>query len=262
MTPSRIFLARFSPTGHTRRVMRFLASGFHGTGLPVDELDVTDRYAREAERTFAPDDLVFVGVPVYAGRVPRPMQQLPQWHGNGAIAIPIVTYGYRAHEDALRELASVLRASGFVVPAGAAFPVEHSIFPEFGQGHPNDNDRYQIEGFAKEVLTRLTEDRLTGEPAFPGEGDLRPYPAQAAVPVPEAICRQCGRCAEVCPMDIIDAFTMRVTDPSQCIGCLACVNACPDGGRKYPEAVQTHLQKVRERIAPFCTQPKSPEFFF
>lgn len=63
-------------------------------------------------------------------------------------------------------------------------------------------------------------------------------------------------------MDIIDAFTMRVTDPSQCIGCLACVNACPDGGRKYPEAVQAHLQKVRERIAPFCTQPKSPEFFF
>lgn len=262
MTPSRILLVRFSPTGHTRRVMHFLATGFAGSGLLVNELDVTDRYDREEARSFNPDDLVFVGVPVYAGRVPRPMQDFSQWQGNGAIAIPVVTYGSRAHEDALRELAALLRTSGFKVPAGAAFPVEHSLFPEFGQGRPNDDDRYQIEHFAKDVLTRLTEGRLTGEATFPGEGDLRPYPAQAAVPMPDTICRQCGRCTEVCPVDIIDPFTMRVTDPTQCIGCGACIHACPDGMRHYPEAVQAHLNLVRDRIAPVCTQLKTPEYFF
>ena len=60
MTPSRILLVRFSPTGHTRRVMRFLATGFAGSGLLVNELDVTDRYDREEARSFNPDDLVFL----------------------------------------------------------------------------------------------------------------------------------------------------------------------------------------------------------
>lgn len=262
MLPSRILFVRFSPTGRTRRLMRLLASAAAGRAPRVDEIDVTDRYDRDDVRVFNPEDLVFVGVPVYFGRVPRPMQSLPQWQGNGAVAIPVVTYGCRAHEDALRELAATLEASGFRVPAGAAFPVEHSQFPEFGAGRPNDGDGYAARTFVEEVLTRLETDRLDGKPAFPGEGDLRPYPPQAAVPVPDPVCRMCGRCTEACPMDIIDPFSMRVTDTAACIGCRACIDACPDGMRHFPEPFVARLAEVKARIAPVCTAAKSPEFFF
>ena len=99
-------------------------------------------------------------------------------------------------------------------------------------------------------------------PEFPGEGELRPYPKTGFVPMPDPVCRMCGRCAEVCPMDIIDPFSMRVIDPSQCFGCRACIDACPDSHRNFPEPVRAAMAQVRERIRPACEAPKFPEFFF
>lgn len=89
MSPNRIIVARFSPTGRTRRLMSMIAQGLAGTALPVEELDLTDRWEREEARTFGKGDLVFLGVPVYFGRVPLPMQSLAKWTGNGAAAVPV-----------------------------------------------------------------------------------------------------------------------------------------------------------------------------
>ena len=254
MSPNRIIVARFSPTGRTRRLMSMIAQGLAGTALPVEELDLTDRWEREEARTFGKGDLVFLGVPVYFGRVPLPMQSLAQWAGNGAAAVPVAAYGCRAHEDTLRELAAVLRAAGFVVPAGAAFPVEHSQFPEFGAGRPNEADRFSAGDFARRVFEALRDGTARFAPVFPGEGELRPYPKTGFVPMPDPVCRMCGRCAEVCPMDIIDPFSMRVKDPSQCIGCRACIDACPDSHRNFPEPVRAAMAQVRERIRPACEE--------
>ena len=85
MTPSRIIVARFSPTGRTRRLMSMLAQGLAGTGIPVEELDLTDRLDREEPRVFSRNDLVFLGVPVYFGRAPRPCSP---WRSGRATAQP------------------------------------------------------------------------------------------------------------------------------------------------------------------------------
>ena len=251
----RLFLLYFSPTGHARRVARMLAGGLRASGLPIDEIDVTDKWDREEPREFGPGDLVFTAFPVYFGRLPLPLQTLDCWSGNGALAVPVAAYGNRAYEDALREAADRLRALGFTVPAAAAFATEHNQSRLICPGRPNDEDRPGIEAFARRVLEKVAsadEDALCVE--LPGEGEYRPYGRMPAVPQPDEICRHCGRCVEVCPMDIIDPTTMTVREPDQCIGCRACTAACPDNARHYPAPVEARIAELMASI-----HEKNPE---
>ena len=43
------------------------------------------------------------------------------------------------------------------------------------------------------------------------------------------VCNQCGNCVEVCPADALTINKQGVVmlNKSRCIGCLACVSACP-----------------------------------
>ena len=43
------------------------------------------------------------------------------------------------------------------------------------------------------------------------------------------LCTQCGKCAEVCPMDAItkNAQGVYMINRKTCIGCLACMDICP-----------------------------------
>lgn len=43
------------------------------------------------------------------------------------------------------------------------------------------------------------------------------------------LCTQCGKCAEVCPMDAItqNAHGVYMINRKTCIGCLACMDICP-----------------------------------
>ena len=172
-----------------------------------------------------------------------------QWTGNGAAAVPVAAYGCRAHEDTLRELAAVLRAAGFVVPAGAAFPVEHSQFPEFGAGRPNEADRFSAGDFARRVFEALRDGTARFAPNFRAKGApslsedrLRAH-ARPCLPHVRPLCRGL-------PDGHHRSFSMRVKDPSQCIGCRACIDACPDSHRNFPEPVRAAMAQVRERIRP------------
>lgn len=261
MQISRIFLLYFSPTGHSRRVARMLTGGLRSSGLPIDEVDVTDKWDREEPREFGPGDLIFFAYPVYFGRLPLPLQTLDVWQGNGALAVPVAAYGNRAYEDALREAADRLRACGFKVPAAAAFSTEHNQSKLICPGHPNDEDRPGIEAFAHAVLERITAAESPAEALLPGEGNYRPYGKMPAVPQPDEICRHCGRCVEVCPMDIIDPISMVVNDPAGCIGCRACTAACPDNARHYPAPVEARIAELMAAIHEKNPAHKAPAVF-
>ena len=43
-------------------------------------------------------------------------------------------------------------------------------------------------------------------------------------------CRRCGRCVEACPVEAVDAMTLK-TDKGTCIACMGCVAVCPDRAR-------------------------------
>jgi ferredoxin len=45
-----------------------------------------------------------------------------------------------------------------------------------------------------------------------------------------SLCDQCGACAEVCPVEAIEAENgVYLVDAETCIGCGECVEACPHG---------------------------------
>lgn len=269
MTPERISILYFSPTGGTRRVARMLLSALRSARIPLEEINITPFEARRKRRTFGARDLVFICVPSYYGRVALPMQNLDALSGEGALAVPVAVYGNREYDDTLRELSGILSGRGFVTTAAAAFIAQHSQCPELGEGRPDANDRARIEAFARDVLAKLASvagDDLDGLAIkLPGDENapLRPYLPTPAAPVlahPER-CRHCGECAAHCPQDIIDPLSFAVTEPEECILCRACMASCPEGARDLPEPVRSAVAQRMAAIRDANLARKEPSVF-
>ena len=118
----------FSPTGNTRKAVVEIADVIaRREGIAVREIDFTLPGAREEVRKFEAGELVIFGTPVYAGRIPNKILPAVQtlFEGNGALAVPVVTFGNRSFDNALIELRIELEKHGFHTIAGAAFVSEH-----------------------------------------------------------------------------------------------------------------------------------------
>ena len=97
----------FSPTGNTRKAVVEIADVIaRREGIAVREIDFTLPRAREEVRKFEAGELVIFGTPVYAGRIPNKILPAVQtlFEGNGALAVPVVTFGNRSFDNALIEL--------------------------------------------------------------------------------------------------------------------------------------------------------------
>ena len=130
MEIKKVTLVHFSPSGTTRKTARILSESF---GLPVEEANLLRDPS--ASRSFDPDELVIFCLPVYAGRLPESCPKLLRhFVGAGAPALAVTVYGNRDYDDALRELADLLREQGFALAGAAAVVAQHSIFPEVAAG--------------------------------------------------------------------------------------------------------------------------------
>ena len=94
----------WSATGNTRRVVERLAAGLaDGLGQSCRMVDLTPQNARAQPRRFRAGDLVVVGLPTYAGKLPNKI--LPdvqtKLQGGGALAVGVVTFGNRSFDNAL-----------------------------------------------------------------------------------------------------------------------------------------------------------------
>lgn len=257
MPDTRITAVYFSPTGTTSKVVSAVAGAI---ARRFDTLDFTLPGGRERGAVFGPGDLVVLGVPVYAGRVPNVLlKYLNMLEGGGALAVPVVVYGNRHFDDALIELADIMTAKGFQVVAGGAFVGEHSFSRVLGKDRPDAVDLARAAAFGAGVAAKLRAG--TALPVtVAGNRPYRPYYAlkdkQGAAfdfrkvkPVTSSACSQCGVCADLCPMGAIDR-----DDPSKvpgtCIKCGACVKSCPEGAKYYddPEYLR-HKRELEETFA-------------
>lgn len=230
----------FSGTGNTKKVVKAIAGGISSE---FEEINWTEPATRAMGHAFQREDYVVFGVPTIAGRVPNVLlKSFGNIVGNGARAVAAVTYGNRAYDDSLLELARLLKERGFRVIGGAAFPAEHSFSRILGAGRPDSEDLTKAVDFGRNVVAKIDD----SEPEIfradselksyfqPRDREKNPINILKVKPVFNAgRCVGCGRCVKACPMGSIDKNTMEVT--GICIKCCACVKGCPEGAWSFED---------------------------
>ena len=252
----------FTGTGNTKKMVCAVArAAADRLGCPLEQIDCSLPAARQQTLTFAPDELLVIGTPVYAGRVPNVL--LPwltgKFVGNGAPAIPVVTYGNRNFDDGLMELRSLSIANAFVPVGAAAFVGVHSFSTTLGAGRPNEDDLALAARLGTEAAEKLLSDAPLQAVAVEGEDPIRPYytprdrngtPINILKVKPRTDpdkCVKCGLCARICTMGSIDpADVSSVT--GICIKCCACVKRCPMGAKYYDDAGYLNHQHELEEV--------------
>ncbi|AYD41426.1 4Fe-4S dicluster domain-containing protein [Clostridium fermenticellae] len=259
-----IWAVYFSATGTTEKVVTCVAKTVAQVmnteykqfcfNLPKD---------REGALSFGPDDLVVLGVPVYAGRVPNLL--LPylkeKVSGNNTLGVPVCLFGNRNFDDGLMELRNVMWTNGFYPITGGAFVGEHSFSRILGEGRPDEEDMALAVQLGQKTADKIKNlQQLPNEPVtVVGCDPIRPYYVpqdryghsinilKVKPKTDPNKCIKCGLCARICPMGAIDPADV-FSVPGKCIKCCACVKRCPMGAKYYDDKGYLYHQHELEEI--------------
>lgn len=254
----------FSGTGTTEKIVRFLGEKIsNALDVPCEFFDFTPLSVREMGKNYGKCDLVILGVPVIAGRVPNLLlKYLDSVTADGALAVPIVLFGNRNFDDALIELNCIMLKNDFITIAGGAFVGEHSFSDTLGKGRPDVDDMKEAAVFAEKIV-KLVEQisqkkdyreyegieqqnkEKIGKLIVKGQEPIRPYytprdrngngiDIRKVKPKTNDNCTNCGICANLCPLGSISH-----NDYNEIIGicmkCCACVKKCPVGAKYFDD---------------------------
>ena len=218
----------FSATYTTKCVVEAVAKNLSNE---VTAYDITNDTSTD-EVAISADELVIVGVPVYAGRVPAMAAvRLRRFRGNNTPAVVVAVYGNRHYDDAVLELHDIMTEQGFRTVSAGAFIAQHSIFPKVGKARPDAEDMADIKFFAEKSAELLAKG--FGEITLPGK---RPYKVPGGIPIwPTASrrCTACAACARLCPTSAIDPDSPKGVDKTRCIKCGRCIVVCPAKARRF-----------------------------
>ena len=253
----KITTVYFSATYTTHRIVSHLAKRL---SEEVIECDITNDTPTK-EIVIPKEEVLVVGIPVYAGRVPEmAVDRIRRFKGEGTPAIAVAVYGNRDYDDALLELSDVLSDNGFQVISAGAFIAQHSIFPKVGAHRPDAEDYHQINVFADEsnkILNKHLEKLLPIH--IPGN---RPYKIPGSIPIfPSGTksCKECGKCVQLCPVGAISKEHPKDVDETKCIKCGRCIVVCPTQSRKFQGMVYT-MAAMKFNLA--YKERREPEMFF
>ena len=217
-----VWAVYFSGTGTTEKVATHLAKAIaQGLGAEYKSHDYTQPAGRGGELSFGPEELVVLGTPVYAGRVPNLLLPFVQnsIHGQGTLAVPVVLYGNRnALVDQLAQK-TVEKVKGLAALPEEPVAVEgcDPIRPYYT---PRDRHGEPIKDFLK-AKPKTDPDK----------------------------CVKCGLCARLCPMGSIDPDDVSNV-AGKCIKCCACVKKCPMGAKYFDhEGYLYHQHELEDQYA-------------
>lgn len=259
MNPENAHLIYFSPTGTTRKTIDAIADG-----LSVDRINRYDlTYTDEKSALCIDDGIIIIGIPVYAGRVPIDgLKRLEKYNADNIPTVLVALYGNREFEDALVELQDVVTPKGFKVVAAGAFIGEHSYStPErpIAANRPVIHDLDQAKEFGQKIAAKLANSDFS-LPEIDGD---RPYKDRVKFGgvAPETVtekCTLCGRCADACPVHVINLSGSVTTQAENCIMCAACTRACKFEARHFNHPM---IEERRSMLIKNCSAPKSATIF-
>ncbi|MCC8126326.1 MAG: 4Fe-4S binding protein [Clostridiales bacterium] len=259
MKITNIYMISFSPTGGTRTVVTAIAENLsRGLDLPYKEIPFTSKESRENPVYFSENDLVIIGCPVYAGRLPNKI--MPDFKrclvGGQAVAVPVVVFGNRSYGGALTELRLILQQQGFRTLGAAAVVSRHAFSDLVAAGRPDEEDRREIHEFTDRLMEKLADPEGCPVLTLPDNTEVEPYyvPLQEdgtranflkAKPQTDFTkCDHCGICAKACPMGSIDEMMQAA---GICIKCQACVRKCPNGAKFFTdEQFLSHVRMLEQ----------------
>lgn len=262
----------FSGTDTTKKVVSGIAQKVlenMSSEITLNTIDFTSPGVRLQPVSFSDQDLVIIGIPVYAGRVPNVLlKYLNSITGNGAIAVPVVVYGNRNYDDALIELKDILEFNGFQVIAAGAFIGEHSFSITLAQNRPDEKDMAIVDYFATQIHTKLTTQEelhaivVNGTQPYrkhyvPKDKNGQPADIRKVTPKTNSDCIDCKLCVNVCPMGSIDAEDVSKFN-GICIKCGACIKKCPMQAKYYDD--NAYLRHKEELEVEFASR-REPELF-
>ena len=243
----------FSPSGTTKQVVGQIAGNFEGTAEEYDLLNFS------SEKQFSQDDLVIVGLPIFAGRLPKTAsERLSKLKGNDTPAIAIANYGNANIGDALLELRDILVENNFNIIGAGTTVSHHSIFSNVAIGRPDESDIEKINDFSRKCMEKLESNAIESI-EIPGEKQgiaLKQLPF--LISCDETLCAFCYDCVSVCPEKAIPEDDPIDTDLDLCSRCTACISICPEDARSFTGEAFEAKKPVFEETN---SQRKEPEFY-
>lgn len=266
----QIYGMYFSGTGTSKKIVNTIGCKISKLSKKrYEEIDFSVFENREKIYKFDEKDLLIIGLPTYAGRVPNLLLSfLNSIQGHGSLAVTVVMYGNRNFDDALIELRNIMESDGFKVLAAGAFVGEHSFSYELAKGRPDSRDLLEAEGLSLAVYDKIMKSKYDINDKKINLSDklfkvvdrgecLRPYykPRDRngtyinilkVKPKVNNLCNDCKKCAEICPLQAID-----YNDVSKytgiCMKCGACIKGCPSNARYYDdEGFLYHKHELEE----------------
>ena len=243
MSVNSVSVVYFSPTQTTCKAVKAIAQG---TALTLkQEINATKPAVREESYSFASDELLVIGMPVYGGRIPACcFDFVKNLKGEGTPCVLVAMYGNRDYEHALMEMHSLLNPNGFETMACGMFIGTHSYNVEIAKDRPNAADLAQAADFGKAVMEKIAN----GGKALSIFDLLKPQAGKRGVApiIDEEKCVQCGTCIAGCPTGVIAEDYS--TDASKCIMCMACTRYCPT------QAIAFAPEVGMDKIAASCME--------
>lgn len=266
----RLNIMYFSATGTTKKTLEEISREIlSNNSIQMGRtIDFTLPLQRENGEEFKENDILLIGLPVYAGRLPNVLlKYLKSIKARDSLAIPVVVYGNRDYDDALLELNDILVENGFKVIGAASFIGEHSFSKTLAKDRPDKLDLEIARDFARSMYEKITKDtyneiNIKGNRPYrayyiPKDEDDSPVDIRKVEPKTDENCIDCKICAEVCPMGSIDYEDVSILK-GICIKCGACIKKCPTSSKYFDD---TDYLRHKHELEDELKIRKEPEIF-
>ena len=255
-TFTKIAKIYFSPSHTTKKIIDEIANKFKGT---QEEYDLLNIASGNTPKEFDGNTLVIVGMPIFAGRLPKiASEKLMNFKGENIPAIAIVNYRNVNIGDALLELNNILKENGFNIIGTGTTVSQHSIVTNIATNRPDNKDLEKLNEFVEKCCEKLESGEFN-EITVTGNKPYCDYKKDPLTPIcDESLCVYCYECVSTCPENAIPDMDPLETDTNLCSACTACIYICPENARYFTGDV---FEGMKEKFLANFTKRKESEFY-